>query len=262
LPHSSTTDDGFREIQLNGKQLVFLFMAATVVSVAIFLCGVLVGRGVRPVSPDVSAVASSESVMADVLGGSPAPPAVSSTTPRATSEAAALGTPATELPPTPDELTYYDRLEKDTPPTETLKPAIEPPRSQASKPQPARSTGAAANRVESAAAQKPASPVEESQSPIPNPQSPQTSVVIRTSGEPAGSGYAVQVAALRAKREADAVAKRLAGKGYPAYVMAPSAGTPAAVYRVRVGKFNARREAEQVAARLEREEKFKPWIVR
>lgn len=40
-------DDGFHEIQLNGKQLVFVFMAATVVSVVIFLCGVLVGRGVR-----------------------------------------------------------------------------------------------------------------------------------------------------------------------------------------------------------------------
>ena len=40
------SDEGFREIQLNGKQLVFLFMAVTVVSVVIFLCGVLVGRGV------------------------------------------------------------------------------------------------------------------------------------------------------------------------------------------------------------------------
>ena len=40
-------DDGFHEIQLNGKQLVFLFMAVTVVSVVIFLSGVLVGRGVR-----------------------------------------------------------------------------------------------------------------------------------------------------------------------------------------------------------------------
>ena len=40
-------DEGFREIQLNGKQLVFLFMAATVVSVVTFLFGVLVGRGVR-----------------------------------------------------------------------------------------------------------------------------------------------------------------------------------------------------------------------
>jgi len=39
-------DEGFHEIQLNGKQLVFLFMAATVVAVVIFLCGVMVGRGV------------------------------------------------------------------------------------------------------------------------------------------------------------------------------------------------------------------------
>ena len=30
----------------NAKQLVFLFMAATVVAVVVFLCGVLVGRGV------------------------------------------------------------------------------------------------------------------------------------------------------------------------------------------------------------------------
>src|SRR5918993_5349545 len=51
------SDEGFHEIQLNGKQLVFLFMAATVVSVVIFLCGVMVGRGV----PDRSALAANES---------------------------------------------------------------------------------------------------------------------------------------------------------------------------------------------------------
>ncbi|HSL20949.1 MAG TPA: SPOR domain-containing protein [Vicinamibacterales bacterium] len=46
-PARQTADDGFHEIQLTGKQLVFLFMATTVVAVVIFLCGVLVGRGVR-----------------------------------------------------------------------------------------------------------------------------------------------------------------------------------------------------------------------
>lgn len=55
--------------------------------------------------------------------------------------------------------------------------------------------------------------------------------------------------------------KRLAGKGYSAYVLAPSAGTPT-MYRVRVGKFKERREADAVAARLQKEEQFKPWIVR
>src|SRR5262245_62065839 len=39
-------DESLREFQLNGKQLVFLFMASTIVAVVIFLCGVMVGRGV------------------------------------------------------------------------------------------------------------------------------------------------------------------------------------------------------------------------
>jgi len=55
--------------------------------------------------------------------------------------------------------------------------------------------------------------------------------------------------------------KRLAGKGYPAYVVAPASGAPT-VYRVRVGKYKDRREADTVAARLQKEEQFKPWIVR
>ena len=55
--------------------------------------------------------------------------------------------------------------------------------------------------------------------------------------------------------------KRLAAKGYPAYVVAPAQGQPS-VYRVRVGKFKDRHEADTVAARLQKEEQFKPWIVR
>ena len=41
------TDQSFHEIQLSGKQLVFLFMSAVVLAVVIFLLGVSVGRGVR-----------------------------------------------------------------------------------------------------------------------------------------------------------------------------------------------------------------------
>jgi cell division septation protein DedD len=248
LPHSSATDDGFHEIQLNGKQLVFLFMAATVVSVVIFLCGVLVGRGVKPVSLESLGVAAPESVTADVPASAPSLPASPATQPA-----------ASELPPTPGELTYYDRLEKNTPPAETLKLTPEAPKSPAAQPEP---VPAAVERASSPAAQKPASPAGERRSPVPTPNSPQTPTALGAPGEPAGSGYAVQVAALRAQREADAIAKRLTGKGYPAYVMSPSAGAPASVYRVRVGKFRNRREAEQVAARLEKEEQFKPWVVR
>ena len=53
---------------------------------------------------------------------------------------------------------------------------------------------------------------------------------------------------------------KLAGKGYPAYVVTPAKGAPS-VFRVRVGKFQERREADSVAARLQKEEQFKPWIV-
>ena len=53
------SDEGFREIQLNGKQLIFLFMAVTVVSVVTFLFGVLVGRGVRE-GAATAEIASSE----------------------------------------------------------------------------------------------------------------------------------------------------------------------------------------------------------
>jgi cell division septation protein DedD len=81
------------------------------------------------------------------------------------------------------------------------------------------------------------------------------------SGEPAGAGFAIQVAALRERAEAEIIVKRLATKGYPAYVLAPATGTPE-VFRVRVGKYKDRREADTVAARLQKEEQFKPWVVR
>jgi DedD protein len=73
---ASTNDDGFHEIQLNGKQLVFLFMAVTVVSVVIFLCGVLVGRGVRAeAAPSDQLVAQQAAAEAE-----PPPPPAASTT--------------------------------------------------------------------------------------------------------------------------------------------------------------------------------------
>jgi hypothetical protein len=49
-----TADEGFHEIQLSGKQVIFLFMTTVVAAVAIFLLGVQVGRNVkgdRPAEP-------------------------------------------------------------------------------------------------------------------------------------------------------------------------------------------------------------------
>lgn len=98
----TTSDEGVREIQLNGKQLVFLFMAVTVVSVVIFLCGVLVGRGVQRRTTLVDA------------------PSVSA--PDDAGLAADAAAPAPTGPTTVTGLAFPNRLDSPEPPAEKLAP--------------------------------------------------------------------------------------------------------------------------------------------
>jgi cell division septation protein DedD len=121
-----TAEDGFHEIQLSGKQLVFLFIVTTSVLVAVFLCGVLVGRGAR-----------------DARGEDPEAIAAAATAPQPVPDAGppASGPPAAEPPApaaeTPDELSYHKRLQGAGAAPETIKPqAVEAP---APPPAPARS---------------------------------------------------------------------------------------------------------------------------
>ena len=223
---SETTDDGFHEIQLNGKQLVFLFMAATVVSVVIFLCGVLVGRGVKTERAVSSADAAAVAAVAE-----PAPPPAAATSP------AAAGTDPTTAapPPTVGDLTYFDRLGKNTHPAEDLKPAPAPT--------------------------LPAPVAHEKLSPVAAPSvAPPVTHTPPSSSQGVGDGYVVQVAAVPA-HDADTIARRLTSKGYGVFVVAPGVAAPA-LYRVRVGRFKTRREADAVASKLQKEEQFKPWVTR
>ena len=247
-------DEGFHEIQLNGKQLVFLFMAATVVSVVIFLCGVLVGRGVRSQlgSPPDGTPVSNVAETTPTVPATPAPAPAAGSDPRA----------AAPPPPAADDLTYFDRLEKSKTPAEKLKPASERAAASVEKPAapPAPAPAAVAPHVTTPPAPKP--PVQApAPAPVPTPAPAVPPVSATAPVEPGGSGFAVQIAALNVRSEADAIAKRLSSKGYTAYVLTPPDGTPS-VFRVRVGKFNTRREAESVAARLQKEEQFKPWVTR
>jgi cell division septation protein DedD len=226
---TATQDDGFHEIQLNGKQLVFLFMAVTVVLVVTFLCGVLVGRDLQfnrggPTAVDTIAGGTDDDV-------APAPPA-SADIPGASSGPVAAK----------EDLTYTDILGNDKRPGEKLRSPGEP------APPPAKSEPVAA---------EPSAPT-----PDPTPASaPARAAVPAAPAEPRGAGLAIQVTAVKERADADQIANRLIGKGYKAYVVAPAAGTPA-VYRVRIGKFKEQREADSVAARLRKEEQFDPWIVR
>ena len=230
-------DEGLHEIQLNGKQLVFLFMTATVVAVVIFLCGVMVGRGVP-------------TQRGTVLAAEGADP----TTPSADTAADAAATPATGTSASASEssrlgLTYTERLEQPDPVAEDVpsgaarEPFAEtavarvPPPAPSTKPSTTKPAAAATTAAATAPAADPAS-----------------------SG--AGSGFVVQVAAVRQRSEADAIRGRLARKGYPAFVTTASTPGSPTTYRVRVGKYPSRREADTVAAKLEREEQFKPWVTR
>jgi cell division septation protein DedD len=69
----------------------------------------------------------------------------------------------------------------------------------------------------------------------------------------------VQLAAIQDRSEAANIARRLAGKGYPAFVLDPAPGAPV-IYRVQVGGFPDRDKADQAARRLEKEEHFKPYV--
>jgi cell division septation protein DedD len=125
LSHDNT-EDGFHEIQLSGKQLVFLFMATTVVSVVIFLCGVLVGRGVK---------GDTLSAAADPLAAASTPPpspVVPNTPAPSATEAPA---PATERGLTyPERLGDGKRVAEVLKPVEASKPAAEPPKPAPSAP--------------------------------------------------------------------------------------------------------------------------------
>jgi cell division septation protein DedD len=154
------------------------------------------------------------------------PPAATPSQPVASS-----GPPAAE-PPAPaaepdDELSYAKRLQADSAPAEKLKPPAGTP---AAPPKPAASTPP---------------------QPKPEPAAPQST------GRP--GNWIVQVVSLQDRSAATAIAKRLTGKGYPAFVLDPASGGPR-IYRVQVGGFTDKNDAEQASRRLERDEQFKPFV--
>jgi cell division septation protein DedD len=213
------SEQGVREIQLNGKQLVFMFMTATVAAVVIFLCGVMVGRGVNTTRASAAAAVTTE----------PTVDPTAAQTSQASSTDASSAAPVSSQEDL-KELTYAKRLEAPEPPPE---PAVEP---VVASPVPAIAEQPKVERV--APATKEVDP-----------------------GVPQGNGFVVQVASLKSRGEADAIAKRLSSKGFPSFVTTPGSSGPK-VFRVRVGKYADRREAETVAKKLEKEEQFKPWITR
>jgi cell division septation protein DedD len=174
-------DEEFHEIQLNGKQLVFLFMAGTVAAVVIFLCGLMVGRNLR-VPRLEAAAATTDATVVDPTR----PPEQAALPPP--SDTSATGAPVT----TRETLTYPSRLEDPVPAEETLRPGDTPP--------------------------KPAAPVAKPPAKDAAPKTTASKDAPAANAEPAGNGWVVQVQAVTSRGEADALAKRLSAKGYPTFV--------------------------------------------
>jgi len=109
------SEEDFREIQLSGKQLVFLFMSTTVVLVVTFLLGVVVGRRVPP-----------DMLVAEATGT-----AFEGLPPETVAAGTEPGQPSAEPPPPvpdePDQFSYHERLQQVAPPAENVKPPAAPP---------------------------------------------------------------------------------------------------------------------------------------
>lgn len=219
----SVTDDQPGGVHLTDKQVVFGVMAASMVVVVSFLCGVFVGRGVQAVRP------------APVATGPAAPTVVADaelSTPLAATE------PGGSLPA--DPLSYPERLNRPEPVPEALKPVAppQPPPEAAS----AEARGARTDTSKTAATRG-------------TEHAPAAS-------SRADGPLTVQVAAVRRRAEAQAIVDRLVKKGFPAYVYTPTGGDRTGGFRVRVGAYRTRAEAEAMALRLTKEEQYKPWITR
>jgi cell division septation protein DedD len=176
-------DDGaYYEVQLNNKQLVFFFMAALAIAVVVFLCGVMVGRGVRDAT---LAVAQN-----DIAAG---------TLPKATS--ASRATTAAARP----ELDYTPRLESDEVPK-----SLEPMRST--------SPENTASPTPRGVASAPRASAPETAAPPPPAPAPRRASTLGADSGP----FTIQVVALKTEDAAQSLLSRLKGKNYRAYLEAGS----------------------------------------
>ena len=248
-------DDGFHEIQLSGKQLVFLFMATTVVSVVIFLCGVLVGRGVRPIVP----------AQAATLAQAPSPDD---------------GPPMRRLAPPGEGVGGEVKADAAHRSTSGSTSSSRPPnagRARTGRRVSGRSGAAPAAQATAPAAQASAPPAEPAR---PQPVSEQTAVAGRARAHAAArEGRSAHRRQLRAAAK-PARPPALVGAGCGASparrgrrrsrAASPAkATTPTCSRRRRAGKrvlsrargpFRITRDADKLQDRLAQEEQFKPWI--
>lgn len=251
------SDDGSQETQLRGKQLVFLGMSVTVVAVVIFLCGVMVGRGV-PTARQASTPAIEADPATSVTGAEGGELADLEPIPAPTPSGTA--TAPLEYPVIVSDQPGADSLVKtaDAPrqpfAAETAVATVAPAKPEPVKPTPTPPPARTAQKT-SAAAAAPA------RRPAPKTAAAASASTSAPSATPDRGGFLVQVAAYQREADATKVSDRLKKKGYPAFVTTATT-TAGTWFRVRVGSFETRADAQSMATRLKREEQLEPWVTR
>jgi cell division protein FtsN len=238
------SDQNFHEIQLSGKQLLFLFMCIVVLTVVVFLFGVSVGREVR--------------------GG--AAQAAGAATPPSSSPTTETVVPADTPPPTQtaaNELSYAQALQGQTKDAEDPS-KVTPPVPAAEEPP----------STPPAKAEAPAAPPKTAAIPTPAPPTPAPKAAppaaakatppaakTPTKTVPALTGWQVQVGAYSGNDVASQQVAKLQGKGFPAFVFTEPETTPGPRFKVLVGPYSARTEADAILKSLAKEG-YKPFLKR
>ena len=233
-------DDYWYEIHLSNKQLVFYFMAAATVLILSFLAGVMVGRGVD---------ANTEPALAATRAPKQEERVVTEEPPRASAA------------PSPEDLTYAQRLESEKAEDQLDKPGTVAGKVGDKRPAPAAATPApaAATPAPRPASPSPAATAAAHPTPTPVRATPAPPRATPPPAHPAAAAgaFAIQVGAFKDRAGADALAARLKGKGLPAQVM-----TAGDLFNVRVGPYTSRPDAEQVQNRLRDQDSLKTFIVK
>lgn len=235
-------------IPVSSKQLIVYFVFLVIALSAAFLAGVMVGRNVDSspepavrdiqddrvpeepaTSPTPAALTYGSTLQGDKIEGL-SPLAGAAVSPAPSRSKPALVAPASPAP----------KAKASPAPVVTSRPTL-PPR-QSANPTP---TSKAAPRATAKPTTKPP--------PKPAPS------VRSSKPEPAPlNRLTIQVGAFKERAAAEAIVKRLKGKGYSAYLAPVSDG----LFNVRVGSFTDREDAERILTKLETQEKFKPFIVK
>lgn len=221
-------------IPVSSKQLIVYFVFLVIALSAAFLAGVMVGRNVDS-SPEPTVRDIQDERLPDEPAASPTPDAL-------TYGSTLQGDRIEGLAPTPSSASAS--VPKATPVPAAATPA--PPAVSKPSPRPTvkatpRPTPKATPKATPRAASK-ATPAPKTAKAAPSPLNRLT----------------IQVGAFKERAAAEAIVKRLKGKGYSAYLVPVSEG----LYNVRVGSFTDREDAERILAKLESQEKFKPFIVK